>query len=237
MRGLDEAGDGTGKRDARSTVPIPVMSTESTQEPRVHDDSRSSRERLVEAAAALFHEEGYHKVSLDRVLREAGVVRSNFYYHFKSKEELGIAVIDTWLDQLTFSVIGPALADTTLSPLQRVARILHGLVDELECGGCRGGCPFGSLANAEAEHNERFRQKLEETFDGFVQLLERLFAESVADGRLPAHLTAARLAACTLAVVQGSYLLTKTYGSSTPMRQAVGGLLEVLGATLDESPM
>jgi TetR/AcrR family transcriptional repressor of nem operon len=203
------------------------MNTE-TRPVRPQEDSRSSRERLVEAAATLFHEDGYHKVSLDRVLREAGVVRSNFYYHFKSKEELAIAVIDTWLDELTFNVIGPALSDPSLTPLQRVRRILEGLVEELECGGCRGGCPFGSLANAEAEHNERFRQKLEEAFDGFAQLLEQLFAQGIEASELPRQLSPARLAACTLAVVQGSYLLTKAYAGTTPMRQAAEGLLDTL---------
>lgn len=201
------------------------------------EDNRSSRERLVEAAAILFHEDGYQKTSLNRVLREAGVVRSNFYYHFKSKEELAIAVIDTWLDELTFNVIGPALADESLTPLQRVRRILEGLVEELECGGCRGGCPFGSLANAEAEHNERFRQKLEEAFDGFAQLLEQLLAKSAEEGELSAQLSPARLAACTLAVVQGSYLLTKAYAGTTPMRQAVEGLLEALDASSSKNAM
>jgi TetR/AcrR family transcriptional repressor of nem operon len=232
-----ELEEGAGKRAGETPVSALNMSTDRVPKPRVHEDARSSRERLVEAAAALFHEEGYHKVSLDKVLREAGVVRSNFYYHFRSKEELAIAVIDTWLDQLMFSVIGPALADEALTPVQRVGRILEGLVEELECGGCRGGCPFGSLANAEAEHNERFRQKLQDAFDGFARLLEGLFAESIAAGRLPRTLTASRLAACTLSVVQGGYLLTKTYASSTPMRQAAQGLIELLGATFDEKPV
>ena len=190
------------------------MKTDNNPTDAIPEDTRSSRERLVEAAATLFHEEGYQKVSLDRVLREAGVVRSNFYYHFRSKEDLALAVMDTWLDRLTFTVVGPALGLPGLSPLDRVRRILEGLVDELECGGCRGGCPFGSLANAEAEHNERFREKLVETFDGFVRLLEGLYAEAIAAGLLSDRLSSARLAACTVAVVQGSYVLTKAYAGT-----------------------
>ena len=239
----DHASDGMSRKtDGSGAVPAGSMNeqdidAEALPRARQPDDHRSSRERLVEAAATLFHEEGYHKVSLDRVLRDAGVVRSNFYYHFKSKEELAIAVIDTWLDDLTFNVIGPALADEALTPLQRVRRILEGLVEELECGGCRGGCPFGSLANAEAEHNERFRQKLEEAFNGFATLLEQLFTQSVEAGELAGQLSPARLAACTLAVVQGSYLLTKAYAGTTPMRQAVEGLLEALDANSGKTPM
>ncbi|MDO8476236.1 MAG: TetR/AcrR family transcriptional regulator [Candidatus Rokubacteria bacterium] len=35
-----------------------------------------------------------YSISLDNVLRESGVGKGNFYYHFKSKEELCYAIID-----------------------------------------------------------------------------------------------------------------------------------------------
>ncbi len=201
-----------------------------------HEPGGSSRRRLLDAAATLFHDDGYHKVSLDRVLRTAGVVRSNFYYHFRSKEALCIAVVDAWLERLQESVVRPALADSTLSPLVRVRRLLEALIDELESGGCRGGCPFGSLASAEAEHNERFREKLIETFDGFSALFQGLFAEALRAGELPDRTSAARLSACALSVVQGGFLLTKAYGGSTPFREAAAGFLALL-ETKKQVPM
>ncbi len=193
----------------------------------------SNRERLIQVAAVLFHDEGYHHVSLDRVLDASGVARSNFYYHFRSKEDLAIAVMDTWLERLRATVVAPALADPSLPALERVRRILDGLLDQLEVAGCRGGCPFGSLANAEAEHNERFRQKLVETFDGFARMLEALFAEAAAQGAIDDRRAPVDLAAATLALVQGGFLLTKTYAGATPMRIAVRGLLELLGVDPD----
>src|SRR5436309_7605068 len=55
---------------------------------------RSTREAILEAASRLIHVHGYNHTSLDDVLRESGVGKGNFYYHFKSKEELGYAILD-----------------------------------------------------------------------------------------------------------------------------------------------
>jgi len=196
--------------------------------------SRCSRDRLIEAAAVLFHEDGYRAVSLDRVLRESGVVRSNFYYHFKSKEELALAVIDAWRERLRAEVLEPALRRSDLPPLRRVGLLIGGLIERLEGDACRGGCPFGTLANSEAEHNDRFRAKLTETFDGFAQLLGGLFAEAAGRGDLPATSPGpAQLAALALGFLQGGYLLAKTYADSTPMRLGADGLLAVLGVAAE----
>ncbi len=51
------------------------------------------RDHLVAVAADLFHRHGYHAVGIDRVLEEAGVARMTLYNHFKSKDELILAVL------------------------------------------------------------------------------------------------------------------------------------------------
>ena len=194
----------------------------------------SSRARLIECAGRLFHEDGYRHVSIDRLLRESGVVRSNFYYHFRSKEDLAVAVMDAWLEELSAAVLAPALESEGLSPLGRVRFLVDGLISRLEADNCRGGCPFGTLANSEAEHNDRFRTKLVKTFDGFARVLERLYRDAAQAGELgPGSAPPDRLAALTLGFIQGGYLLSKTYADATPMRMAADGLLGMLGATGD----
>ena len=42
----------------------------------------------------LFHDHGYQGTGLEDILSSSGVCKSNFYYHFKSKEELGLKVIE-----------------------------------------------------------------------------------------------------------------------------------------------
>ncbi|MEA2500217.1 MAG: hypothetical protein QOD01_328, partial [Actinomycetota bacterium] len=51
-------------------------------------DVRPARERLLDAANALFYEEGVHTVGIDRVIERAGVAKATLYNAFGSKDEL-----------------------------------------------------------------------------------------------------------------------------------------------------
>ena len=44
----------------------------------------ATRDQILDAAARLIHLRGYHCTSLDDVLRDSGIGKGNFYYHFKS---------------------------------------------------------------------------------------------------------------------------------------------------------
>lgn len=51
------------------------------------------RERLLETATRLFARHGYHAVGIARLVEEAGVSRVTLYHHFRTKEELILAVL------------------------------------------------------------------------------------------------------------------------------------------------
>ena len=47
----------------------------------------NTRERLIEAAFALFDERGFEETTVEDVAERAGVGRTTFFRAFKSKEE------------------------------------------------------------------------------------------------------------------------------------------------------
>ena len=51
------------------------------------------RERLVDTATELFYRNGYHATGIDRIVAEAGVAKMTLYKHFRSKDELILAVL------------------------------------------------------------------------------------------------------------------------------------------------
>ena len=55
----------------------------------------SNRDKIVETAVELFHFFGYDGTSIDMLIKEAGVSKSNFYYYFEGKEALGLEVMET----------------------------------------------------------------------------------------------------------------------------------------------
>ncbi|MFT3999058.1 MAG: TetR/AcrR family transcriptional regulator [Rhizobium sp.] len=54
----------------------------------MRDSSLPTRERILQAAAKLFHSDGIRAVSVDAIAEKAGVTKRTLYYHFRSKDDL-----------------------------------------------------------------------------------------------------------------------------------------------------
>ena len=65
---------------------------------RTHIDKRS---RLVSAAVSLAYQNGFGATSLADIAREAKVPLGNVYYYFKTKDEIGEAIVELRLAQLS----------------------------------------------------------------------------------------------------------------------------------------
>lgn len=62
--------------------------------------SEETRTKILESAIKLFSIHGYNKASVDDICKEAGISKGAFYHHFKSKQELFLALLDGWLQAI-----------------------------------------------------------------------------------------------------------------------------------------
>jgi len=76
-----------------------------------------TRARLVEAAAAVFADYGYHAARISDMVRLAGISQGNFYRHFQSKDEILLAVLEGPLDELRRSSAVHSGAEVVLADL------------------------------------------------------------------------------------------------------------------------
>ena len=58
------------------------------------------RDLIIDAAALLFSEFGFHEVNMEMVAKKAGIAKGTIYNYFKSKEELYFAINETRLNRL-----------------------------------------------------------------------------------------------------------------------------------------
>ena len=61
----------------------------------MRDSSFSNREVLIEASLNEFINYSYEKASLNRIIKNAGISKGTFYYHFKNKEDLYKHLLET----------------------------------------------------------------------------------------------------------------------------------------------
>jgi AcrR family transcriptional regulator len=60
--------------------------------------SQESRDDILKAAMQLFAGRGFHETSMAEVAREAKVSKALIFWHFKTKEELFLAVLSRLLE-------------------------------------------------------------------------------------------------------------------------------------------
>lgn len=77
-----------------------------------HPDVR--RDEMMDAALALCIEVGYDAMRIEQVTAAVGVAKGTFYYHFGSKTDLLVAVVERWVDELfaDLEATAPALLGT-----------------------------------------------------------------------------------------------------------------------------
>src|SRR5215470_7953066 len=87
------------------------------------------RERLVESARVLIHEQGAHRTTLADVAERAEVPLGNVYYYFKSKDELIGAVLDGYRQEAAALI---AAFERHRSPQARLKALVQNWADMRE---------------------------------------------------------------------------------------------------------
>ncbi|HEX2323476.1 MAG TPA: TetR/AcrR family transcriptional regulator [Streptosporangiaceae bacterium] len=96
-----------------------------------HSDARSrtdTRARIQHIAVELFTEHGYEGTSLREIAEHLGVTKAALYYHFKSKEDIILSLVEDYKAQMD-ALIGwakerPGNADTRREILDRYMHIV-----------------------------------------------------------------------------------------------------------------
>lgn len=181
----------------------------------------ATREKIIGAAARLFALKGYHDTKLEEVLRAAEVTTGAFFHHFRSKEELGFAVIDSHMEKrrrLLLQIEQRMLPSRQENPLQPVFRRLDALetmVRQREEE--KGGCIIGNLSTALSDTHDAFRQRLAECFDEMA-LEFKPHLDAAAQKHCPGRrVDTWALARYIVALVEGSIMLARTRQDSQIM--------------------
>lgn len=118
------------------------------------------RERIVDAAQALFMEQGITRVSVDAIAARATSTKMTVYRHFENKDSLVLE----WLERLTESysdVLDNLALQHPESPREQLLGFLGFIVQDLNRAGYRG-CPFTN-ALAELPDDDHPARKLIQT--------------------------------------------------------------------------
>lgn len=137
-----------------------------------------TRRIILEKSYKLIYAKGYQTTSIDDILSTTQVTKGAFYYHFKNKDEMGIAIINEILKPIEFMVSSKVSNDSELDSLQSIYEIMYGLLIENSELTVESGCPVSNLIQEMTPWNESFRQSLLKQ----VKLWENQFVAIIEQG-------------------------------------------------------
>ena len=157
-----------GKHETAETDRTDIMTT-------TLEKGKLTHERIVRVAAELFRKQGFHNTSLSQILEEAELTKGGFYFHFKSKEELGDAVIDHmrdfWVNEVLDKIAGEQGA------IGKLERMFDIMITTHESNIFHGVALLAVLTAEMMEVEEHFSARLREIHSdwkaSFVDILEQ----------------------------------------------------------------
>lgn len=159
------------------------------------------RIRLIEAAKVLIHQQGFNLTTLADIAQEADVPLGNVYYYFKTKEAIGMAVIEKraaeWSERL-------ASWSEIADPLARLISLVQYGLESLEVT-ARFGCPIGGLCQELGKQGGPLSDLAAKLLHDVLQWSEEQFRALGFDDKSPG------MSLNLISAIQGMFLLTHTF--------------------------
>jgi AcrR family transcriptional regulator len=143
--------------------------------PPLESSVPETRERILRAAMDLFRKHGFNNTSLARILKAANITKGGFYFHFKSKEELGFAVLERTKNFWMVNVI--AALEHEPDTRTRIRKMVE-LMTQMHRGDIFHGCGLlavltAEMLDADTEMGERIKEIFYEWKKSLIAILER----------------------------------------------------------------
>jgi AcrR family transcriptional regulator len=163
----------------------------------------ASQREIVAAAMRLISRQGFHRTSMSQIAAEAGLTKGALYWHYRSKEDLGRAVLDHVRSEFADRVITQVRAAE--GPLERLdvligahLRLMHG-----------GGIHCGAVQRMQGEigsYEPEFADELRQFIDDWAAVVVRLLGRGKQQGVVRPDLDERAAARVVIAAVSGAHV-------------------------------
>jgi TetR/AcrR family transcriptional regulator, transcriptional repressor for nem operon len=200
---------------------LPVRKNPKDRSTRLRNPERT-RERLLQAAYREIYRSGFQSTSLDTILAAAGVTKGALYYHFKSKEALGYAVVE--------EIIGPNVRVQWLRPLQKGKDPIDALIEivqgiSVRPEDVRGGCELNNLNQEMSPLDAGFRKRIAILFRAWREGIASVLREGQIQGRVRRDVDPVETAGFLIAMVEGYGSLAKNAQDAKVLKAGISNIV------------
>ena len=185
---------------------------------------KTARHKLVQMSLRLMLDKGYAGTSVDEICETAGVSKGSFYHYFSTKEEIGLAALEAFIQHGT-QLMESGEYQHIEDPVERV----FGYLDHAETVSKKiwgDGCLLGTFALDLARTHPAIQAQVIALFDQVETNMTKIFQPIASFSKH--NPTATQLAKQYMAMLEGSIVLAKAYGDWKRIPQALQGFQEYI---------
>ena len=185
---------------------------------------QATRQRIIEASAALFMRQGLAASGLKQIAQEGAAPIGSLYHFFPGgKAELAAETLRA--SGAAYQALVEGVFDAASDVASGVRACFEGAAAVLQASDFADACPIATVALEVASTDEHLRIVTAEVFAGWLQATKRrLEDEGIAPGR------ADELATTLIAALEGGFLLSRAAKRTAPML-AIGNVMTGLVQT------
>lgn len=124
----------------------------------------TTRQRILKICFDLIYKQGYQATSIDEIIKQTTLTKGAFYYHFKTKEIMGLALLQEFIGPALEKRVFHSLRHTTNFRLS-IYKSIAELLEDTAFFDSRYGCPLVNLIEEMAPLNPKFSKVMADFYD------------------------------------------------------------------------
>lgn len=165
-----------------------------------------TKENILCEARKLLIVKGFHNTSISDIINATGVKKGNLYYHFASKEDLGLAVLEDAKEEFC-KILDESFEGNT--PFEKIIKSIETIFDLMKKANLAGGCLFGNTALEMTDNNKSFADIIQSVFDCWVDKLEDFIVQGQKDSSVSNTSDSHLLAKLIVSSIEGAIMMAR----------------------------
>lgn len=174
--------------------------------------SEATRQLMLQKAFELIYVNGYQATSIDEIISTTKVTKGAFFYHFKNKDEMGLAMINEVLLPSINEGFVQALKHSD-DPIKAIYNLMKYLLLENPFLKVSYGCPAGNLTQEMSPLNQAFAKALAKSVEQWQLVIEACIRKGKKAGNVKKNVNAQQVAYFVMSGYWGIRNFGKLYNS------------------------
>jgi AcrR family transcriptional regulator len=145
--------------------------------------SSETRANILKKAFDLIYVKGYQATSVDEIIATTQVTKGAFYYHFVSKEQMGLAMVNEIIYPEIYQAFVSPLKGTD-KPVKDIHKMIRNILMDVPFFKRANGCPLSNLVQEMAPLSNDFNTALRKITDKCIESLKDCIKHGRKSGRI-----------------------------------------------------